>query len=76
MEKGLNNYFEDFLKREPLFLDKKVLQSNYIPETIHHREDQIKKVAGILAPALRVEKPSNMFITKNNILKIFKNPNR
>jgi len=62
MEKGLNNYFEDFLKREPLFLDKKVLQSNYIPETIHHREDQIKKVAGILAPALRVEKPSNMFI--------------
>lgn len=61
-EKGLNNYFEDFLKREPLFLDKKVLQSNYIPETIHHREEQIKKVAGILAPALRVEKPSNIFI--------------
>ena len=62
MEKGLNNYFEDYLKREPLFLDKKVLQSNYVPETLHHREDQIKKVAGILAPALRVEKPSNMFI--------------
>ncbi len=62
VEKGLNNYFEDYLKREPLFLDKKVLQSNYIPETLHHREDQIKKVAGILAPALRVEKPSNIFI--------------
>src|SRR3989344_9238551 len=62
MENGLNNYFEDYLKREPLFLDKKVLQSNYIPETIHYREDQIQKVAGILAPALRVEKPSNMFI--------------
>ncbi len=61
-EKGLNTYFEDYLKREPLFLDKKVLQSNYIPETIHHREEQIKKVAGILAPALRVEKPSNMFV--------------
>jgi len=61
-EKGINNYFEDYLKREPLFIDKKVLQSNYVPETIHYREDQIKKVAGILAPALRVEKPSNMFI--------------
>lgn len=61
-EKGLNGYFEDFLKKEPLFVDKKVLQSNYIPEIIHHREDQIQKVAGILAPALRIEKPSNMFI--------------
>jgi len=61
-ERGLHHYFEDYLKREPLFVDKKVLQSNYVPETIHHREDQIKKVAGILAPVLRVEKPSNMFI--------------
>ncbi len=58
----LSNYFEDYIKKEPLFLDKKVLQSNYIPETIHHREEQIKKVASMLAPALRIEKPSNMFI--------------
>jgi len=62
VKEGLNQYFEDFLKKEPLFLDKKVLQSNYAPETIPHREDQIKKLAGILAPALRGEKPSNMFL--------------
>jgi cell division control protein 6 len=61
-KEGLNNYFEDYLKKEPLFIDKKVLQLNYVPEIIHHREDQINKVAGILAPALRIEKPSNMFI--------------
>lgn len=61
-EKGLQVYFEDYLQREPLFVDKKVLQSNYVPETIHYREDQIKKVAGILAPVLRIEKPSNIFI--------------
>jgi archaeal cell division control protein 6 len=62
MEKGgLNDYFEDFLKKEPMFLDKKVLQANYIPEVILHREAEVNKVAGILAPALRIEKPSNIF---------------
>jgi archaeal cell division control protein 6 len=60
-KEGLNKYFEDFLKKDPLFLDKQVLQANYNPEAIPHREDQIQKVAGILAPALRKEKPSNIF---------------
>lgn len=43
-------------------LDKKVLQSNYTPDKIPHREDQIKQIANILAPALRSERPSNIFI--------------
>ena len=62
VEKAVNNFFEDFLKREPLFLNKKVLQANYNPDNIPHREEFIDKVAGILAPSLRIEKPSNMFI--------------
>tara|TARA_Y100000310_G_scaffold345568_1_gene466724 strand:- start:2706 stop:3917 length:1212 start_codon:yes stop_codon:yes gene_type:complete len=57
----LSTYFEDYLKKEPFFKDKKVLQSNYSPETILHREEQVNKLAGILAPALRKEKPSNVF---------------
>ena len=61
-ENKLTGYFENYLKQEPLFLDKKVLQSNYYPENILHREEQIQKVAAIMAPALRGEKPSNMFI--------------
>ncbi|MBS3162893.1 ORC1-type DNA replication protein [Candidatus Woesearchaeota archaeon] len=61
-ESKLTGYFENYLKQEPLFIDKKVLQSNYYPETILHREEQIQKVAAIMAPALRGEKPSNMFI--------------
>jgi archaeal cell division control protein 6 len=59
---GLNNYFEDFLSKEPLFSNKKVLSASYTPETIPHREDLIQKLAGILAPTLREEKPSNVFI--------------
>jgi cell division control protein 6 len=61
-EKGLNNFFEEYLKKEPMFIDKGVLQSAYTPGEIPHREDQIKQIANILAPALRVERPSNIFI--------------
>jgi len=62
IEKGLTGYFEQFLAKQPLFQDKKALQSNYTPETINHRDSQIKQIADILAPILRGEKPSNIFI--------------
>jgi len=58
----LLNFFESFAKKESLFLSKKALQSSYIPETIHHRDEQVKKIANVLAPALRHDKPSNLFI--------------
>src|SRR3989344_5771516 len=61
-KRGLGGFFENFLKREPIFEDKKALQSNYTPETILHRKEQIEQIAGILAPVLRLEKPSNLFI--------------
>ncbi|MBN2567156.1 ORC1-type DNA replication protein [Candidatus Woesearchaeota archaeon] len=59
---SLTPFFESFLKKDSLFLDKTVLQSVYTPDTILHRDDQIKVVANILAPALRLDKPSNLFI--------------
>jgi len=61
-ENKLINFFEGYLKKEPLFINKKVLQSNYTPDTILHREEQITQIAEVLAPCLRVEKPSNLFI--------------
>ena len=62
VEKRLVNFFEKFLSSESLFKDKKVLQSNYTPETILHRDNQINQIATILAPALKLERPSNLFI--------------
>jgi cell division control protein 6 len=62
MDKNINNIFEQFLKKESLFKDKKVLQSTYVPDEINHRDEQITQIANILAPALRTEKPSNVFI--------------
>jgi len=62
MDGGLNNFFDDYLKKEPLFKDRALLQSGYCPETINHRENELKKVANVLAPSLRSDKPSNLFI--------------
>ena len=61
-EKVLEGFFELFLNKESVFSNKKVLQSAYIPEIILHREDQTKQIANILAPVLRGEKPSNVFV--------------
>ena len=59
---GLTGFFETFLSKKSLFKNKKALQSGYTPETIPHREKQIKQIANILAPILRLERPSNLFI--------------
>ncbi len=62
MQLALKNYFKSFLERESVFLDKSVLQINFIPKIILHRDEQINELAKILAPALKLEKPSNIFI--------------
>ena len=61
-EKGVDEFFEDFLSKDPLFVNKSALQSNYTPEEIPHREEQKQQIAKILAPALRMERPSNLFL--------------
>ncbi len=60
--RGLDGFFESFLLKDSLFLNKRALQSTYTPTEIVHRGGQIDQVANILAPSLRLEKPSNLFI--------------
>ena len=57
----LDKIFESFTN-DSLFLNKTTLQSNYSPETIPHRDQQIEAVASVLAPSLRGERASNLFI--------------
>jgi cell division control protein 6 len=59
---NLDNYFESFLEDESIFQDKRYLQSNYVPGEIDHRDDQMNSIAQILAPALRNQRPSNLFV--------------
>lgn len=58
----LDQFFEKYLKKESIFLSKQVLQSAYVPSELLHRDQQLDQVANILAPALKMEKPSNLFI--------------
>ncbi len=52
----------DNISKDSLFEDKFVLQSAYKPENIPHREKQIEQIASIMAPVLRGERISNLFI--------------
>ena len=57
----LDVIFDSFINNN-LFKNKSVLQSNYNPDSIGHRDSQIESAASILAPALRGEKISNLFV--------------
>ena len=58
----VTTFFRQYVQSESLFQDKKLLQSNYVPEEIKHRDEQINTIAKILAPALKNDRPSNLFI--------------
>jgi len=62
MDENINSIFEKFLSQDSVFKDKKVLQSSYTPDALLHRDEEINTLAKILAPALRRERPSNVFL--------------
>ena len=61
-KKGVGGFFENFLKKENFFINKKTLQSTHRPDIIVHRDEQINQIADIIAPALKLDRPSNIFI--------------
>lgn len=50
------------MNSKTLFKDKNSLTIRYTPDTVPHREEQINLIGGILAPALKGDRPSNIFI--------------
>src|SRR3990167_3219456 len=64
MGSALDNIFNSYAGGS-IFKNKSVLQINYTPETIPHRNSQIEAVASILAPALKGERVSNLFLYGN-----------
>jgi|TARA_B100001971_G_scaffold213372_1_gene246488 cell division control protein 6 len=59
---GLQDFFGNYAHKEGVFVERKALQSNYLPDSLPHREEQITQIANILAPSLRRGRPSNVFI--------------
>ena len=57
----LDNIF-DMALNNSLFKNKGILQVRYTPDSIPHRDDQIKSIASILSSVLRGERPSNLFV--------------
>ena len=57
----LNKIFEAF-DDNGIFNNKSMLQNTYQPDDIPHRNKQIKQIASILAPVLRGERSSNLFL--------------
>ena len=59
--KELDEIFDSFDKNS-IFKNKSLLQNTHQPESIPHRNDEIKQIGSILAPALRGERASNLFL--------------
>ena len=57
----IDKIFDSF-SNNTVFKNKLALQTNYTPDEIVHRDEYIKQIAAILAPSLRLEKPSNLFL--------------
>ena len=61
MNKELDKIFKNFDKKN-IFKDKSLLQINHKPDEIPHRGEQIRQIASMLAPILRGERASNLFL--------------
>ncbi|NPA84574.1 MAG: ORC1-type DNA replication protein [Crenarchaeota archaeon] len=65
MTADLDDILEDVFERVTqtrIFKNRDVLLPDYLPDKLPHRETQIRKVASVLAQALRGYRPNNLFI--------------
>jgi cell division control protein 6 len=57
--------FEEILGKSSIFSNLTVLSPHYVPEVILFRESQLKDMMNTLAPALKGQKPRNLFLYGN-----------
>ena len=58
----LSNIFEKALTGKSIFINRQVLRSDFIPEKLPFREEQINIIGHIFAPILQDSKPSNLLL--------------
>lgn len=58
---SIEEIFEKYVESR-IFKEREKLLPDYVPEELPHRDEQIIRLASILAPALRGSRPSNVFI--------------
>lgn len=62
MAEDITSIFQRAKGGKALFLDRKALSPEYIPDHLPFRQQQINAVAEVLAPALHGSKPSNLLL--------------
>ena len=58
----LDEVFDEFLKGSSIFRRREALRHDYIPESLPHREEQIRYLGEMLAPTLKGSMCSNILI--------------
>jgi len=58
----LDEVFERAVKSARVFKNRNVLRHDYIPDRLPHREEQIRYFGEIVAPVLKTDRCSNIFI--------------
>lgn len=59
---SLKSRFSDYMDQDSIFKNKDALTTNWRPKDILHRDKQIDELASIVAPSLKGEDPSNIFL--------------
>ncbi len=62
MQGSLKDIFDSYVKGGRVFKNKETLSIRFAPDNIPHRDRQLKQIGLIIAPVLRNEKPSNIFV--------------
>ena len=58
----IKDRFRHYMKAKSIFSNKSALTEAFDPENLPFREKQTEKIARVLAPVLKFEKPRNLFI--------------
>jgi len=58
----MDDIFEKEMQKDTVFVDRNVLTSHYIPDTLPHREKEIDRVMKTLSQILKGKPPRNLFI--------------
>jgi len=58
----LSEVFDCFIRGIHIFTNREVLRHDYIPETLPHREEQVRFLGEMVAPVLKGERCSNIFV--------------
>jgi cell division control protein 6 len=61
-QQTIQDLFEEYLTKQPIFNNKESLTISFTPDKIPHREKQINDLGKILVSILKKEKTSNIFI--------------